>query len=103
VRRTVDPHELCELLLWIARSSNIKASDRTAAIVALWDRGWGRPASTVDITARIEPEPSADDRKLRALSDTDLEVLARLDEDEPDAIDVPSTPALLSAGNAPGA
>lgn len=75
VRRTVDPHELAQILLSIARNTEAKNSDRIAAVQAIADRGWGRPLSTIDVEARFRIAPS-DQGRFAPLSTETLAELA---------------------------
>jgi hypothetical protein len=78
VRRSVDPHELVDTLLSIARSVGAKSSDRIAAVGLIMDRGWGKPLAQVEVTARqelVEPELAS---RLDDLSPEQLEALFAL-------------------------
>jgi hypothetical protein len=69
--------------LGLEMPANTAAEKRiaVAAVIALLERGAGKAAQEVQIS--LGPTISGD-RKLRTLTDEDLEVLARLDDEDPD-------------------
>ena len=67
-----------KVLKEIMENADIQAAARVSAAVALLDRGWGKPAQTVDMTVRKQIA--------KDLVDDELAMIATSEPDKPEAV-----------------
>jgi hypothetical protein len=98
-----DGDKLAHLLFAIANGSEpqAKVSDRLTAINMLFDRGWGKPTSSVEVSGEVNVTSV-----IQTLDTADLKDLVRLREeliahDEANVIDVPVRSQESPAGPGP--